>query len=134
MTTLYIAGPMAGWPESNYPLFHATEDILREAGYEVINPARNGDGEDHEWAWYMRRSIPQVLAADGIALLPGWSSSRGARLERQIASAVGIPMSEVPYWIALAVSQRGKRGELMDRYARAHQAALDAKRAMAGGS
>ena len=48
MTVLYIAGPMSGWPESNYPLFHAAEEILREAGYEVINPARNGDGEDHD--------------------------------------------------------------------------------------
>ena len=36
---IYIAGPMTGLPELNFPAFHAEAARLRAFGYEVINPA-----------------------------------------------------------------------------------------------
>jgi len=44
---------------------------------------------------YMRLSIAQVLQAEAVALLPGWVNSRGATLERRIATALGLLVGAV---------------------------------------
>lgn len=36
----YIAGPMRGKPQMNWPAFFEAEKRIKAAGYEVINPAR----------------------------------------------------------------------------------------------
>lgn len=43
----------------------------------------------------MRLSIAQVLQAEAVALLPGWVNSRGALLERRIATALGLLVGAV---------------------------------------
>ena len=106
MTTLYVAGPMSNLPEFNYPAFHAAEDALRGAGYRVLSPAITIDPpapeEAHPWDWYMRRALRSLTYADGIALLPGWQDSRGARLEVHVGDALDMPRHPVDYWIAYA--------------------------------
>ena len=105
MTVLYIAGPMSGLPEFNYPAFHEAEERLLDVGYAVLNPANidalhNPEpGQPQEWDWYMRHALRQVLDADGIALLPGWEFSRGAKLERHIGRELGIPAWRVGVWL-----------------------------------
>ena len=100
---LYIAGPMTGLPEFNFPAFDAAEDVIRAAGFDTRNPARHGAGDPGQtWADYMRRDIPDLLACDGIALLPGWENSRGARLEVYIADALGMPICPVAKWLERA--------------------------------
>ena len=91
---VYIAGPMSGLPDFNYPAFNAAEETLRAAGHHPINPARHGDDHrapDWDWTDYMRRTIRDVTQADAIHLLPGWEKSRGAQLEATIAKALGLP-------------------------------------------
>ena len=39
MRRIYIAGPMTGIPEHNYPAFHAAVAKLRAEGYAVTSPA-----------------------------------------------------------------------------------------------
>ncbi|WP_454301132.1 DUF4406 domain-containing protein [Salana multivorans] len=85
MTRLYVAGPMSGLPEFNYPAFHAAAARLRAAGYEVENPAENTKPLDTPWAEFLTDALTQVLKSDGIALLPGSHLSRGARLEVHVA-------------------------------------------------
>ncbi len=93
---VYIAGPMTGLPEYNYPAFYAAEEALTAAGHTVLNPARNGTiVGSNAWQQYMRLSIAQVLQAEGVALLPGWLDSRGARLERRIAKALDLQIGPV---------------------------------------
>ncbi len=87
---VYIAGPMTGLPEFNYPAFNDAEEQLRAIGHEPINPARRGVDPDWTWVDYMRHAIRDVTKADGIHLLEGWESSRGARLEATIADALGL--------------------------------------------
>jgi len=92
---VYIAGPMTGLPDLNYPAFYAAEEALTAAGHAVLNPARNGTIVGNAWQQYMRLSIAQVLQAEAVALLPGWVNSRGARLERRIATDLGLLVGAV---------------------------------------
>lgn len=96
---IYIAGPMSGIPEYNFPAFHAATKAWRDAGWEVVNPAELDetiDGFDakkdtalsHEH--YMRRDIPEVAKCDAVALLPGWENSRGANNEITVANMCGL--------------------------------------------
>lgn len=85
---IYIAGPMSGVKNFNFPAFNEAAEYLRSWGYEVENPA--GNPSQRSWAGYMRQAIPQMLTCDAIALLPGWAGSRGATLEAGIASELGM--------------------------------------------
>jgi len=98
MTKLYIAGPMSGLPEFNYPAFHAADAQLRAAGYETLNPATNG--EKDSWEDYMRAGIAQVIQADGIAFLPGSHGSRGARVELNLAGVLGMEVKPLDEWLS----------------------------------
>lgn len=96
--TVYLAGPMTGLPELNYPAFNALADKLRKAGIEVSNPAENRWDPRNgipTWADWMKLAIAQLLTCDEVLLLPGWESSRGAQLERHIAEALGLMINEV---------------------------------------
>lgn len=124
---LYIAGPMSGRPEFNYPAFLAAEHDLKSHGYDVLNPARVDEQypkpcadwpeapphslcphcEVRDWQWYMRKTIPMVCEADGLALLVGWEQSTGARLEHSVASALGMRSLSVQTWLYARSSSDG---------------------------
>jgi uncharacterized protein DUF4406/uncharacterized protein DUF6378 len=87
---VYLSGPMRNLPEYNYPQFDERARDLRKLGYEVINPAENFGGDTtRTFEEYMHTDLSQVLRADIVAVLPGWSDSEGARLEVQVAVATG---------------------------------------------
>lgn len=94
--TVYLAGPMSGIPEFNYPAFNAKATELRALGIEVRNPAENDGGStDKTWNEYMRLAIRSLLECDEILLLPRWENSRGARIEKFIAEELGMMINEV---------------------------------------
>ena len=98
---LYIAGPMTGYEDLNYPAFNAAQRILEAAGFEVLNPVDNDPGTgDLEWIDFMRMSLVQISQCDGIALLPGWFKSRGAWLEVQLVNGLGLPIKPVEEWVS----------------------------------
>lgn len=100
---VYIAGPMTGLPDFNYPAFFAAADMLAAAGYEPINPARTEGREDcSTWLDYMRASLHDIATADGIALLPGWGDSRGAVLESHLGRDLGLPVQPLDAWLSAA--------------------------------
>ena len=106
MTRLYIAGPMTGLPDFNYPAFFEAETALLVAGYDIENPARNKPEGTAAWLAYMRLSLVQIARSDGIASLPGWESSRGASVEINMACEIGIPVYRLDEWIEqVAVSR-----------------------------
>lgn len=110
---LYLAGPMSGIPYFNYPAFHRAAAELRAAGYIVYSPAEadvdwsvgNETGDETKLEGFDRRktlaeSIYWILKeADGVAVLSGWYSSKGAKLEVDVADAVSLPVQHVEYWI-----------------------------------
>lgn len=87
---IYIAGPMTGYPELNFPAFHAEAARLRGFGFDVVSPAEVNVPHPGGWELAMRADIAVLVTCDAIAYLPGWEKSRGAQLEHQIAMALGM--------------------------------------------
>jgi hypothetical protein len=106
MTKIYIAGPMSGMADFNFPAFFEAERQLESLGYEVINPAHNDgatvqealesagtpDSPNKLWSYYMKRDLPHVMDVDMLCVLPGWQKSKGATLEVTVARALGLPL------------------------------------------
>lgn len=87
---IYVAGPMTGLPELNFPAFHAAAAKLRADGHEVINPAELCPDKEMPWRECMKRDIAALVQCDAIYLLPGWENSKGATLEHHIADRLGL--------------------------------------------
>jgi Domain of unknown function (DUF4406) len=97
---LYIAGPMTGLPEHNYPAFFGAEIELKAAGYSPINPARvEGREECVLWLDFMRASLRDIADCDGIATLSGWANSQGAVVETDLAKSLGLPVRSLEFWL-----------------------------------
>ena len=93
--TIYIAGPMAGIPELNFPAFYAAEKKLIDDGWDVVNPARFGsefgpapEGKMLDACCEAERAAIQHL--DAIALLSGWQLSKGSKRELLVALERGL--------------------------------------------
>lgn len=108
----YLAGPMSGIPNFNFPAFNSAAYTLRKQGYEVFNPAER-DIERHggvdisignetgdqalavaTHSFSLRDALADDTAyickeANAIAMLPGWENSKGARAEHALAVALG---------------------------------------------
>ena len=105
---LYVAAPMRGLPDFNFPALLAAAKRLREAGHDVFCPAErdlgvgfnptgmNGSHEDMAGAGFdLRAALGDDLAwitstADGVLVLPGWEQSHGATAEVATARALGL--------------------------------------------
>lgn len=98
----YLAGPMSGFPQFNFPLFYRVTKELRDRGYDIVSPAELDDKEDSgaamsspdgdpnnrqhmgnkTWADFLARDVKLIAdEVQGIVFLPEWFKSRGAKLE-----------------------------------------------------
>lgn len=68
MKRIYIAGPMTGLRELNFPAFNAEAARLRAAGWEVLNPAEINPDHTMAWADCMRRDLPALCTCDAMQL------------------------------------------------------------------
>lgn len=120
---IYIAGPMRGKPEFNFPAFEDAFWNLRNKGHDPFSPAARDLGvgfnpagmTGHEdlasHGFDLRKALAadtQYIAeeADAVAVLPGWENSSGARAEVALAHALGL--------IVAPVHAVGERGEVID--------------------
>ena len=114
--TIYIAGPMRGYEEYNYPAFDRCANVLIAQGWEVVNPAQldrdagkpmadplsfapDTNYEDHE---FMRKALCRDMVAicencTAIYMMSKWENSKGAQAEWALAKAMGPDVHyEVP--------------------------------------
>lgn len=98
---LYVAGPMTGLPELNYPAFFAAEARLIAAGFRVENPAINQLPPEAHYTDYLRLGLAQLLKTGGVAVLEDWWASTGARWEISTAGILHMPIRSVDEWIRL---------------------------------
>lgn len=104
-TAAYLAGPMRGLPEYNFPAFRAATADLRARGFHVWSPAERDEQQDGFDAatdqpkhirHYMSFDLPAVLTSDAVVVLPGWETSKGATLEVHVARECEIPVYIYP--------------------------------------
>lgn len=99
---IYIAGPMRGYDDFNFPAFYEAEEYLAERGWVVGNPARMDDatgGTDQFTVLpgnegvrlAMERDLVWIAKnADAMYMLRGWEKSSGANAEWTLAKTLGI--------------------------------------------
>ncbi|WP_367867875.1 DUF4406 domain-containing protein [Pedobacter sp. WC2423] len=91
---VYIAGRITGLDYRDvFEIFRRRQLVLEAAGFIVINPCEYvSAGED--WKVAMKTCINLLQFAKYISLLPDWSESKGATIEKYLADALGIaPLS-----------------------------------------
>lgn len=97
--TVYLAGPMRGVADFNFPVFDKTRDCLTEMGWNVISPADmdRADPDDVEdQAKFAARDTKAIIEKCGaIALLPGWERSEGATAEFFLARWLGLKIISI---------------------------------------
>lgn len=105
MKQIYIAGPMSGYPEFNFPAFFTAQYTLEKLGWKVWNPAAKdsekevdkkhptgnaaeaiADGFDFRAAFDW--DCNKVIYGDAIYMLRGWEQSPGARAEHAVAQVI----------------------------------------------
>lgn len=109
---LYLAGPMTNKPMFNFPEFHRVAKLLREAGYDVFNPAEYDEQHGFDPSkdqpkplkHYMEHDLAELCRCDGLALLDGWSLSEGADIEVTVATKLDIGVASYHAWLTDAES------------------------------
>lgn len=86
---VYIAGPMTGLPDLNFPAFNRAAELLRAAGHVAINPAEINPDPTTQWQACMFRDLEALDTCAAILMLPGWENSPGAQIERLWAKRTG---------------------------------------------
>lgn len=102
----YIAGPMAGIEEFNYPAFFGAEALLQRFGFITVNPARLDEHDEdlvqtldfttgqgvtpRKRADFLKRDFQHLTHCDVLVLLPGWQNSAGANCELWVARMIGL--------------------------------------------
>jgi hypothetical protein len=111
----YLAGPMSGIPQFNFPEFYRLSALLRSQGWVIVSPAELDNQEDKgaamsspdgdpnnrtivkkSWGDFLARDV-KLIADEGIEaiiLMPGWSSSKGAKLE----ATVGLLAQKIKFF------------------------------------
>lgn len=119
---LYLAGPMTGIPQFNFPAFDEAASNLRMVlggdGVDVVSPAEiddpatraaalaskdgapgSGTTSGETWGDFLSRDVKLVAdEVDAVMVLPGWENSKGARLEVFVARSVGKPVYDYDRW------------------------------------
>jgi len=109
LRSAYLAGPMRGIKDYNFPEFRRQTAWLRSEGWQVFSPAERDENDpdiDHTenvagWNgsrgldYFMAYDLRAVCQMDAVILMEGWEASQGARLEAMVAVEVGHPVFEI---------------------------------------
>lgn len=101
-TKLYIAGPMTGYEEANYPAFNEAARVLQDAGYETVNPVDVHEPEQCHYVDLLREDLIMMFTAHAVAVLDNWWESTGARNEVAVAGLLKMPVRTVSEWLERA--------------------------------
>jgi Domain of unknown function (DUF4406) len=114
---IYLAGPMRGYPNFNFPAFDFAAAKLRAEGHEVFSPAErdrlyhgnaledNQTGDEalaaEKDGFSLRKALGDDTAwicrdGEAVALLKGWEGSKGAVAEAALGRALGLEVFPLP--------------------------------------
>ena len=109
LRSAYLAGPMRGYPQYNFPAFHEAAAWLRSQRWTIFSPAERDEADETidnskdqaGWAdhlgldYFMQFDLAAVCTHDAVICLPNWEKSQGARLETMVAVEIGHPVFEI---------------------------------------
>lgn len=87
---IYISGKISGIEEEAPALFKEAQNLLESQGYEVVNPMEFNHEHDKSWSSFMKEDIKALCDCDEIYMLDNWQHSRGAVIEHNLASNLGM--------------------------------------------
>lgn len=101
--TIYIAGPMRGYKNNNFPAFF---EAAKKWGSNpmvgrVFNPAQMDEEMGYDGNCIalnskeclrscMERDLNAIMTSDALVMLSGWERSEGARVEHALAVYLGL--------------------------------------------
>jgi hypothetical protein len=88
---VYLSGPITGKSNSKERFAKAEEDVFCWAE-EVVNPMVIESFGLKGWSACMTIALKWMLDCDAVYMLEGWAASKGANLERYVASQLGLPI------------------------------------------
>ena len=91
---IYISGPISGYElGERKEAFAKVKKLLELKGYEVVNPLENGLPPSSTTFQHMKRDIELLLECDEIYMMHKWTHSAGCKIEFEIATAIGLPVT-----------------------------------------
>ncbi|MGV0982813.1 MAG: DUF4406 domain-containing protein [Polynucleobacter sp.] len=92
MMKVYISGPITGYADLNRLAFEEAKRALEALDYMPISPLDVCLTAPDYWKWedYMRADIEAMMKCGAIMMLDGWEQSRGAKIEHDLAEALGF--------------------------------------------
>lgn len=85
---VYISGKITG-DDDYLAKFRWASVLAKMNGFIPINPTK-GEKKGKPWSYYMKRDVKKLVKCDAILLIYDWAVSRGARIERSLAKALGL--------------------------------------------
>lgn len=109
---IYVIGPVTGKPNDNREEFeHVREELLENPDVNLVMIPHDVVGSESSWQQAMCLSIREIMRWWGfylfgdysrgfaITMLDGWEESRGARIEHDLAEALGIECRPWREWL-----------------------------------
>jgi len=138
MISLYLAGPMTGIPQHNFPAFDAAAARLRQEGHTVISPTDLDRGMGYDATktdedpspetlkkMFMADLVAVMYEVDEVALLPGWRKSKGACIEVALACMIGKVCWEIEGKVRVSFHASTTSGEAIQAVALERQRQID---------
>jgi hypothetical protein len=92
MMKVYISGPITGIKDMNRSAFDEAKKALEALDYVAVSPLDVCITAHGYWKWedYMRADIEAMMKCGAIMMLDGWEQSKGAKIEHDLAEALGF--------------------------------------------
>jgi len=98
---IYISGKITGIEDKAYQIFEDGEKEVKtifstmpvnfsKETLIIVNPMKLPHLHDKTWEAYMKEDLKELLSCDAIYMLKGWSESKGAAIEYDLANKLGL--------------------------------------------
>jgi hypothetical protein len=97
---IYISGPMSLYRHTdwNHGNFNHWEEVFKEMGFNVLNPAKHDPDTSKDWMTYIINDLTWIKKEqpEYIFMLKDWQKSEGACIEHLVCLRIGcMPLYEV---------------------------------------